>query len=158
MFKTYMDRIYDRYHTETTMHDTIAIISEIMEEVRVKDEKIYNDMICKLKKYMYKVSLEEAESIVANMWNEYGVKGGRWTYDQVCEVAKQYSIPETIDRCELYVVMNMWATDYQRTMQHYGLDDRVDIYLMFSCDWLTDCDFGKGKVYKYFVEMKKEDE
>lgn len=27
---------------------------------------------------------------------------------------------------------------------------------MFSRDWLRDGDFGKGKVYKYFVEMQEE--
>ena len=156
MFKEYMDDIYERFRTETTMHDTIAIISDAMEEFKDEAPDMYKKVLCKLEKYLYKISLEEATEIVAGMENEYGMKGGRWTYEQVCDAAKQHQIPETIDRCELYIVMNMWATDYQRTMKHYGLDDRVDIYLMFSCDWLTDTDFGKGKVYKYFVKLHKD--
>jgi hypothetical protein len=157
MFKEYLDKIYERFTTEETMHDTIKIVSDSMEELRIEAPQLYNKLAHKLEQYLYNIPLVEAQEIVSKMYNEYGSEGEKWSYEQVCEVATQYQLPETINRIELYVVMNMWATDYHRTMKHFGLEDRVEAYIMFSCDWLTDCDFGEGKVYKYFVKLHEED-
>lgn len=152
-----MDLIYARYGTEDTMHDTIDIVSEVVEEMHVSAPETYKKLLCKLEEYLYEIPLEEAQCIVANMCNEYGMSGERWSYDQVCNAAKQYNIAESINRVELYIVMNMWNIDYYKTMKNLGLESRTDAYIMFSRDWLKDSDFGKGKVYKYFIKMHEDD-
>lgn len=153
-----MDLIYTRYGTEDTMHDTIDIVSEIVEEMQVSAPDTYNKLLCKLEEYLYAIPLEEAQNIVANMSNEYGVSGERWSYDQVCSAAKQYQLTDAVNRVELYIVMNMWNIDYYKTMRNLGLENKTEAYIMFSRDWLRDSDFGKGKVYKYFVEMQEDED
>jgi hypothetical protein len=158
MFKEYLDEIYERYGTTQTMFDMVDLVSEAMERVHSENPALYKDIVHKLEKYLYDIPLEEAQKIVSGMRNEYDSVGERWSYEQICDVATQFQLPETINRIELYIVMNMWATDYHRTMKHFGLEDKIESYIMFSCDWLTDCDFGEGKVYKYFIKIKEEDE
>ncbi len=158
MFKQYMKKIYDRIGTENAMYDTIDIVSDAIEEMREEAPRAYECLRYNLEKYLYDITLEEARDIVSKMSNEYGMVAERWTYDQICQVAKQYNIPEDVDRIQLYVVMNMWNMDYARTMKHYGWENKVEVYLMFSCDWLRDTDFGEGKVYKYFIKCHEEEE
>lgn len=155
MFRDYMNEIYERFQSEDTMYDTIDIISDIVDVIQQINPDIYNSLLSKLEEYLYNISIDDAKKIVSKMSNEYGMSGGRWTYEEICDAANQYQLPETINRCELYIVMNMWATDFQRTMKHFGLENKLDAYVMFSCDWLTDSDFGKGKVYKYFIKNKE---
>lgn len=158
MFREYMDLIYERYGTEDTMHDTIDIISNVVEEMQVSAPETYKTLMCKLEEYLYRIPLDEAQMIVANMSNEYGMSGERWSYDQICNAAKQYQVSDDIDRVDLYIVMNMWNIDYHKTMKNLGLESRTDVYIMFSRDWLKDSDFGKGKVYKYFVKIHEDED
>ena len=158
MFREYMDLIYARYGTEDTMHDTIDIVSEIVEEMEVSAPETYKKLLCKLEKYLYDIPLEEACEIVANMSNQYGVSGERWSYDQVCSVAKQYQVSDNINRVDLYIVMNMWNIDYYKTMKNLGLENKTEAYIMFSRDWLLDSDFGAGKTYKYFIKLHEDEE
>lgn len=158
MFKEYMEKIYDRFGTENTMYDTIDIVSDMVEEIKHISPETYDRLLCRLEEYLYVIPIEEAKEIVANMSNGYGMSGGRWTYEQTTEVAEKYQLPESINRCDFYIVMNMWDMDYRKTMEHLRLKDSLDAYVRFSCDWLTDSDFGEGKVYKYFVKIHEEDE
>ena len=92
------------------------------------------------------------------MSNQYGVSGERWSYDQVCSVAKQYQVSDNINRVDLYIVMNMWNIDYYKTMKNLGLENKTEAYIMFSRDWLLDSDFGVGKTYKYFIKLHEDEE
>lgn len=157
MFKDIIDKTYERYKTDEVMHDVIDMVSRTIEKMREEFPKTYKELICELEEYLYDIPLEEAKKIVSKMSNEYGMSGERWTYEQICEVASQHQIPESISRCDLYIVMNMWNIDYVSTMKKLKLEDNVDAYLSFSCDWLTDSDFGKGKVYKYFIKIHEDD-
>lgn len=157
MFREYMDLIYTRYGTEDTMHDTIDIVSDIVEEMQVSAPETYKRLLCKLEEYLYDIPLDEAQRIVSEMSNEYGISGERWTYDQVCSIAQQYQVSDTINRIELYMVMNMWNIDYYRTMKNLGLEGKTEAYINFSRDWLKDSDFGKGKAYKYFIKIHEDE-
>lgn len=157
MFKEYMSQIYDRHKGEQAMYDTIDIISNMMEKVKETHPHVYEQAMQELEGYLYSVSLAEAKEIVAGMYNEYGMSGERWSYEQIVDVAKQYNLSDSINKCDLYIVMNMWNIDYHHTMEQLGLENNVGAYIMFSCDWLADDDFGEGKVYKYFIKIHEED-
>lgn len=158
MFEFYMDKIYERYGTEDIMHELVDVLSDFMDDIQYEAPKHYQSLMCKLEKYLYNITLDEAKEIVSNMCNEYGHKGEKWSYEQIVEVSNKYQVPERIKRCELYVVMNMWYTDYYDTMLKLGLIDSVEAYIHFSVDWLEDIDFGEGKVYKYFIKMQTDEE
>lgn len=153
MFKKYIDKIYDRIEKKETMHEIVGEMSCFIEKIKDSSPELYDDIMCYLEEYLYDITLKEAKDIVENMCNEYGDHGERWSYEEICEIANKYDLPDTINRCELYIVMNMWNIDYKRTMEYMNLLDNLDAYIMFSCDWLTDSDFGKGKVYKYFIKL-----
>lgn len=158
MFKRYMKKIYDRIGTEEAMYDTIDIVGDAVEDMRKEAPEAYDCLRHHLERYLYNITLEEAKDIVSHFSNEYDMVPERWTYEQVVQAANQYNVSTDIDRIQLYIVMNMWNMDYARTMKHYGWENKVEVYLMFSCDWLCDSDFGEGKVYRYFIKCHEEEE
>lgn len=155
MLRHYVEKILEK-DSRDELKDVIMVISDEIDAWKETHPDEYTKICSGLEKFLYDITPEEAERIVSEMNNEYGMRGARWSLDEVCEIADKYQLPENICRVQLYVVMNMWNMDYVRTMKQLGLEDNVEAYVMFSCDWLTDSDFGKGKVYKYFVELHDE--
>ena len=157
MLESLLDKIYTKDKTEETMRETISIVSDALEKMKINSPEEYNGMVCHLEKYLYNIDKEEAEKIVSKMYND-NYNGGRWTYDQVLSVAEEKKLNENISRPDFYVVMNMWDSDYCETMKGLGLYDNIDAYVMFACQWLNDDDFGDGKVYKYFIKLHEGEE
>lgn len=155
MVKHILDRIYNKDKTEETMRETICIVSSALEKMKSESPDEYHEMLCALERYLYNIDETEARNIVGRMYNDH-YAGGRWTYEQILSVAEEKKLNESISRPEFYVVMNMWDSDYCDTMKGLGLYDNIDAYVMFSCQWLNDKDFGEGKVYKYFIKEHEE--
>lgn len=152
MLESLLDKIYQKDGSEKTMHETISIVSHALDKMKGQNEEEYDEMVCLLESYLYDITEEEAKEIVSKMYND-NYTGGRWTYEQITDVANEKGLGENISRPEFYVVMNMWDSDYYDTMKYLNLYDNLDAYTMFACQWLNDDDFGKGKVYKYFVKL-----
>lgn len=122
------------------------ISDEMLSKLSRKDPAMYNDYIMDLERLAYKISREEAESIVRNM----RPKGQYWSYAQVVDLIKAKGI--THDCVNWYLVMNMVYNDYCDTAKVYGLQNDEEFYYHLAKDFIEDPDAKPLKVEKFFMD------
>jgi hypothetical protein len=86
----------------------------------------------------------------AKEWAKRMNPPARWTMDQTTAVMQQRGYNHK--PCEFWVVMNMLASDYGKTMAKYGAD-RPDVWADLAHDWIEDADAIDGKVGRYWRDI-----
>lgn len=130
--RKYLDMIIAKGNQED-MECLGNMLKELIYESPKKDKYI---MKLKGMAYDYKLDNELAKEIVEDM----KPLGQYWTKEQVASVTGDVS-------CNMYVVMNSLANDYNSVIP---LED-VNTYVKLARAWLDDEDARDDKVWWYFV-------
>lgn len=95
---------------------------------------------------------EMAEEIVEDM----KPSGEYWNYDTTTSVKNQYGIKDVSD-VDFYTVMNKSYNDNKDTVDKFAQNDeqKVDMYVSLTKDFILDPDAKDGKVFTYFTEIPK---
>jgi hypothetical protein len=86
----------------------------------------------------------------AKEWAKHMNPPARWTMDQTTAVMQQRGY--NYKPCEFWVVMNMLASDYGKTMAKYGVD-KPEFWADLACDFIGDADAEDGKVGRYWRDI-----
>lgn len=103
------------------------------------------------------LSKEKAEQWVDSMEDEDGGKGGKWSYEDVCEYAKEIGITDDEMIVDFYAMINALYTDYCTVAEKYGVNN-VDFYTDMAIAFINDPDAQDGKVKKYYDCIAKHDD
>lgn len=139
--KEYIRKIVDDGNIEE-MYNLSDILDEVTHVVKQFDENLYKKYKMELYKMAYGDVLNEemAKEIVSNM-RPYGEK---FSIEQSREIQDRFGM-NNIREWDFYTVLNMSFNDYRDLF-----NDDIEMYAMFTRDFIEDEDGKPGKVFKYF--------
>ena len=153
MIKKYIEKIVENNNPED-MEELSEMLEEVIYKLKDYNEKCYEKYKMKLYIMAYgKVLTEEmAEEIVEDM----RPSGEHWNMETTSSVKNQYSIRDISD-VDFYVVMNAKYNDNRDTVERFAEteEDRLDMYVSLTQDFILDPDAKEGKVFTYFIEIPK---
>lgn len=140
--KEYIRKIVDDGSIEE-MYKLSDILDEIIHIVKQYDENLYKKYKMELYKMAYGDVLNEgmAREIVADM-RPYGEQ---FSIEESREIQDRFGM-NNIREWDFYAVLNMGFNDYRDIF-----NDNVEMYALFTRDFIEDEDAKKGKVLKYFT-------
>lgn len=140
--KQYIRKIVDDGSIEE-MHKLSDILDELACIVKEYDEDLYNKYKMKLYCMAYGEVLNEemAEEIVEKM-RPYGKK---FSIEQARDIQNRFGMNNIRD-LDFFTVLNMAFNDYRDIF-----NDNLEMYAMFTRDFIEDEDGKEGKVFKYFL-------
>lgn len=124
----------------------MEITEEAFNALKTSDARRYDELMKELESECYKITEEDAETIVRSMTP----RGQMWTLDQVQDYIRQRG--ETGDIICWYLVMNMCYNDYYNTARNYGVQDDPEFYYRLAKDFIEDQDAKPYKVARYFLK------
>lgn len=126
-------------------HDDVRLlVDELVVKVEKLDTKTYQAFVDSLEGITYRISQDEATSIVRNMQP----RGQNWSYEQVKEFVNSRGIETNC--VSWYLVMNMVFNDYFDTAKMFGLQNDAEFYFSLAKDFIEDPDAKPYKIEKYF--------
>lgn len=142
MMKDYIDAIVSNGRQED-MNCLSEMLVDLLYDLKETNYDKFRRYKTKLKgmAYNYEIDEELAKEIVSEM----KPLGEYWDMETVRSVIGD----DSHRLCDMYVVMNSLANDYQNVV---GLDN-AETYIKMAHAWLDDVDGKEHKVWKYFIEM-----
>ena len=142
MMKEYIDRIVSNGKQED-MDCLSEMLVDLLYDLKETNYDKFRKYKTKLKgmAYNYEIDEELAKEIVSDM----KPLGEYWNMETVRSVIGE----DTHRLCDMYVVMNSLANDYQNVVSL----DNAETYIKLAHAWLDDVDGKEHKVWKYFIEM-----
>lgn len=144
--KEYIRKIVDDGSIEE-MYKLSDVLDEVIHTIKQYDEDLYKKYKMKLYGMAYGDVLNEemAEDIVFKM-RPYGEK---FSLEQSREIQDKYGMNNIRD-VDFYVVLNSAYND-QRDL----LGDNIEMYAIYTRNFIEDEDAKDGKVFKYFTTLVK---
>ena len=144
--KEYIRKIVDDGSIEE-MYKLSEILDEVIHTIKQYDEDLYKKYKMDLYCMAYGDVLNEqmAREIVSNM-RPYGEK---FSVENAKEIQDRYGM-NNINVWDYYTVLNMAFNDYRDLF-----NDNVEMYAIFTRDFIEDEDAKEGKVFKYFMTIPK---
>lgn len=139
--KEYIDKIVLNGKQED-MNCLSNMLVDLLYKIKESDYNDFKKYKNKIKgmAYDYKVDEELAKEIVSDM----KPLGEYWNMETIASVIGN----DTHRLCDMYIVMNSLANDYQSVV---SLDD-TETYIKMAHAWLDDIDGKENKVWWYFVK------
>lgn len=127
-----------------TMVDSEMTLKFSQDELDVFYEKIY------ILIYGNHFSEEIATMAVADMENEDGTQGGKWSISDSLVIAKKYGATfANFNDADWFYVLNMMYSDYCTIFT-----DKEDMYAVLSMAYLYDKDGIEGKAFLQYLAIK----
>lgn len=151
--REYITKIGENRNIED-MQDLGDMLAEIIYEMKESHPELYHKYKLELYEMAYgKVLTKEmAEEIVSKMqpYREH------WNYETTTAVKNQFGIKDISD-VDFYVVMNKSYNDDYNTVEKFAEndDEKLEMYISLTKDFVLDPDAKEGKVYTYFMVIPK---
>ena len=144
--KEYKRKIVDDGNIEE-MYELSDIFDEVTHVVKQFDENLYNKYKMELYRMAYGDVLNEemSKEIVSNM-RPYGQK---FSIEQSREIQDRFGMNNIRD-WDFFVVLNSAFNDYRDLF-----NDNVEMYAVFTRDFIEDEDAKQGKVFRYFTTIPR---
>lgn len=146
MHKMYLKSIIEKGSKED-MEKLGEMFNKSIDHLKECDPELYNKMEIKLYTLVNgKTFNEEMARDIINDMRPYGMK---WSLEESKQVQSQYGLTN-INDMDFWVVINSAYNDYKNIF-----DDNIEMYAMFTKDFIMDEDASKDKVWNYFCEIVK---
>ncbi len=130
------------------MYKLNDMLDELICDLKEQKPKLYKDYKTQLYELAYgNVILEDKAKEIVEHMKPYGE---RYTIDDTKNIKDNYSLKHELS--DVYLVINSLYNDY-----HDLLEDNDDMYVKMTKLWLNDTDAVDDKVYKYFMNITKDD-
>ena len=130
------------------MYKLNDMLDELICDLKEQKPKLYKDYKTQLYELAYgNVILEDKAKEIVEHMKPYGE---RYTIDDTKNIKDNYSLKHELS--DVYLVINSLYNDYYDL-----LEDNDDMYIKMTKLWLNDTDAVDDKVYKYFMNITKDD-
>jgi hypothetical protein len=140
--KEYIRKIVDDGSIEE-MYKLSDMLDELAHTVKQFDEDLYKKY--KMELYIMAYGDVLTESLAKEIVSDMRPYGEKFSVENAREIRDRYGM-NNIDIWSFYTVVNMAYNDYRDI---FG--DNLEMYAMFTRDFIEDEDAKKGKVLKYFT-------
>lgn len=140
--KEYIRKIVDDGSIEE-MYKLSDMLDELAHTVKQFDEDLYKKY--KMELYIMAYGDVLTESLAKEIVSDMRPYGEKISVENAREIRDRYGM-NNIDIWSFYTVVNMAYNDYRDI---FG--DNLEMYAMFTRDFIEDEDAKKGKVLKYFT-------
>lgn len=89
---------------------------------------------------------------VASMVDNDGVRGGKYSWHQAQQYARNKGITDEERMLEMYAIMNAMYADYHHVARKFGVD-RDEFYACMAKAWLEDADAVPDKTAQYYEHV-----
>lgn len=89
---------------------------------------------------------------VASMVDDDGVRGGKYSWHQAQQYARNKGITDEERMLEMYAIMNAMYADYHHVAKKFGVD-RDEFYACMAKAWLEDADAVPDKAAQYYAHV-----
>ena len=94
------------------------------------------------------LTLEKARHWVEDMQNADGSRGGRWSYEEIKQYAKNFGITGEEKIIEFYAMINAMYSDYCKVAKMFDVN-KPDFYAELAKAWMNDKDAVPDKTAMY---------
>lgn len=96
----------------------------------------------------HELTLEKAKHWVEGMENSDGSMGGRWTYEEIKQYAKNFGITGEEKTIEFFAMINAMYSDYCKVAKKFGVNT-AEFYAELAKAWIDDKDAVPDKTAVY---------
>lgn len=140
--KEYIRKIVDDGSIEE-MYNLSDMLDELAHTVKQFDEDLYKKY--KMKLYVMAYGDVLTESLAKEIVSEMRPYGEKFSIEESRDIQDRFGM-NNIREWDYYAVLNMAYNDYRNLF-----NDNIEMYAIFTRDFIEDEDGKKGKVLKYFT-------
>lgn len=136
---------------DATEQDVKNFVSDFMARLECLMPQAYEELMLELHKNVYGSHFSKALACkaVSELEDSNGVKGGKYSLEEVNKIRRDYNID--LNEYDFYFAINMLYSDYSKL-----LNNELSSYVKMTCLFLEDEDAPEGKALKYYLSMRKD--